>query len=108
MKATSSRLVDRATVTLIELLVVMTIMPCCYHSSTALLNSIDHAKEILRGRFECHAMTDKYYGDVGALPETLDDLVAKKYLRAIRRPDDRERRMADRSFTGPEETRCMT
>jgi general secretion pathway protein G len=72
--------------TLIELLIVMAIialllsltMPRYFHS-------VDKSKEAalhsdLNGFREA---IDKYYGDNGKYPDTLDDLVTKKYLRDI-------------------------
>ena len=72
--------------TLIELLVVMAIiamllsitMPRYFHS-------VDKSKEAalhsdLNGMRDA---IDKYYGDNGKYPESLDDLVVKKYLRSI-------------------------
>ena len=72
--------------TLIELLVVMAIiatllsltMPRYFHS-------VDKSKEAalqadLNGFREA---IDKYFSDTGRYPDTLDDLVAKKYLRSI-------------------------
>jgi general secretion pathway protein G len=72
--------------TLIELLVVMAIiatllsltMPRYFHS-------VDKSKEAalqadLNGFREA---IDKYYSDSGKYPDTLDDLVARKYLRSI-------------------------
>ena len=72
--------------TLIELLVVMAIiatllsltMPRYFHS-------VDKSKEValqadLNGLRDA---IDKYFGDNGKYPETLDDLVVKKYVRSI-------------------------
>lgn len=72
--------------TLIELLVVMAIiatllsltMPRYFHS-------VDKSKEAalqadLNGFREA---IDKYFSDTGKYPDTLDDLVTKKYLRSI-------------------------
>lgn len=72
--------------TLIELLVVMAIiatllsltMPRYFHS-------VDKSKEAalqadLNGLRDA---IDKYYSDTGKYPDTLDDLVAKKYVRSI-------------------------
>lgn len=72
--------------TLIELLVVMSIiamllsltMPRYFHS-------VDKSKEAalhsdLSGFRDA---IDKYYGDNGKYPDSLDDLVVKKYLREI-------------------------
>lgn len=79
--------VDRANgFTLIELLTVMTIIAILLTIAVPrYFNSIDRSKEVTL-RQDLNVMRDaidKFYGDTGALPETLDELVAKKYLRAI-------------------------
>lgn len=72
--------------TLIELLVVMAIiatllsltMPRYFHS-------VDNSKEVAL-RADLVGMRnaiDKYFGDHAKYPDTLDDLVVKKYLRSI-------------------------
>jgi general secretion pathway protein G len=72
--------------TLIELLVVLAIV------STLLLlvtpryfNRVDAAKEaVLRDNLRTtRDVLDKYYGDHGRYPETLDELVEKKYLHGL-------------------------
>src|SRR4051812_23419102 len=72
--------------TLIELLVVLAII------STLLLlvtpryfHRVDAAKEtVLRDNLRAVRDTiDKFYGDNGRYPETLDELVEKKYLRTL-------------------------
>lgn len=72
--------------TLIELLVVMAII------STLLMlalpryfNSVDKSKEaVLRQNLaSTREVLDKYYGDNGKYPDSLDDLVSKKYLRSL-------------------------
>ena len=72
--------------TLIELLTVMTIIAVLLTIAVPrYFNSIDRSKEVTL-RQDLNVMRDaidKFYGDTGALPETLDDLVSKKYLRAI-------------------------
>jgi general secretion pathway protein G len=78
---------DRANgFTLIELLTVMTIIAVLLTIAVPrYFNSIDRSKEVTL-RQDLNIMRDaidKYQGDTGALPETLDDLVTKKYLRAI-------------------------
>jgi len=72
--------------TLLELLVVMTIisvlltlaMPRYFHS-------IEKSKEaVLRDDLSImRDSLDKYYGDNGKYPDSLDELVTRKYLRAI-------------------------
>jgi general secretion pathway protein G len=72
--------------TLIELLVVLAIV------STLLLlvapryfSKVDESKEVvLRDNLRAtRDMLDKFYGDNGRYPETLEELVEKKYLRAL-------------------------
>lgn len=72
--------------TLIELLVVLAIV------STLLLlvapryfNKVGESKEaVLRDNLRAtRDMLDKFYGDNGRYPETLEELVEKKYLRAV-------------------------
>jgi general secretion pathway protein G len=72
--------------TLIELLVVMAIIATLLTLTLPrYFNSVSKSKEtalhqdisILREAL------DKYYGDTGKYPETLDDLVTKHYLRGI-------------------------
>ena len=72
--------------TLIELLVVMAIiatllslaMPRYFHSIDKSKEAALHAD--LNGMRDA---IDKFYGDTGKYPDTLDDLVEKKYLRSI-------------------------
>jgi general secretion pathway protein G len=72
--------------TLIELLVVLAIV------STLLLlvvpryfNKVDESKEaVLRDNLRAtRDVLDKFYGDNGRYPETLEELVEKKYLRSL-------------------------
>ncbi len=72
--------------TLIELLVVLAIIALL--ASLALpryFNSIDNAKEVvLMDNLRITRETiDKFYGDTGQYPATLEELVEKKYLRAL-------------------------
>lgn len=72
--------------TLIELLIVLAIVVLL--STLALpryFQSIDTAKEtILADNLRTTRETiDKFYGDNGRYPESLDELVTKKYLRAL-------------------------
>lgn len=72
--------------TLIELLVVLGIIALL--ASLAVpryFQSIDTAKEtILADNLQITRGTiDKFYGDTGRYPESLDELVEKKYLRAL-------------------------
>lgn len=77
--------VHRRAFTLIELLVVLAIVALL--ATLALpryFQSIDTAKEtILADNLRLTRETiDKFYGDTGRYPESLDELVEKKYLRA--------------------------
>lgn len=72
--------------TLIELLVVMSIIAILLTIAVPrYFGSVDRSKEVaLRQNLNVmRDAIDKFKGDTGAYPETLDDLVAKKYLRAI-------------------------
>ena len=83
------RAVERRTgFTLIELLVVLAIVALL--STLAMpryFQSIDTAKEtILADNLRITRETiDKFYGDTGRYPESLDELVEKKYLRSLPR-----------------------
>ncbi|MHA6885246.1 type II secretion system protein [Ralstonia pseudosolanacearum] len=76
----------RRAFTLIELVVVMAIIGLLL---TLALPRYFHSIE--RGRAQVQQQNlavirdaiDKYYGDNGQYPDTLDDLVAKRYLRGI-------------------------
>lgn len=72
--------------TLIELLVVLAIV------STLLLlvvpryfNKVDESREaVLRDNLRTtRDVLDKFYGDTGRYPETLEELVEKRYLRGL-------------------------
>jgi general secretion pathway protein G len=72
--------------TLIELLVVMTVIAMLLTLAVPrYFHTIDKSKEaILRDNLSILRDTlDKYYGDNGRYPESLDDLVTKRYLRTI-------------------------
>ena len=81
-----SALMLRRGFTLIELLVVLAIV------STLLLlvtpryfHQVDASKEaVLRDNLRTvRDVIDKFYGDTGRYPETLEELVERKYLRAL-------------------------
>ncbi len=75
--------------TLVELLVVMAIIAMLLSlASPRYFRSVDRSKEaVLRENLNMTRQAlDKYFGDNGKYPDTLDDLVAKKYLRTI--PED--------------------
>lgn len=72
--------------TLIELLVVLAIVALLLTLSVPrYFQSIDRTKEtILAENLRMTRETiDKFYGDTGRYPESLEELVEKKYLRAL-------------------------
>jgi len=74
--------------TLIELLVVMMIIAMLLTLAVPrYFHSVEKSKEtVLRDNLSIlRESLDKYYGDNGKYPESLDDLVTKKYLRGIPR-----------------------
>jgi general secretion pathway protein G len=85
-KALAPRALRAPGFTLIELLTVMTIIAVLLTIAVPrYFASIDRSKEVtLRQDLDVmRDAIDKFYGDTGALPETLDELVTKKYLRAV-------------------------
>lgn len=72
--------------TLIELLVVLAIVTTLLLLVTPrYFSKIDDARDaVLRDNLHTlRATLDKFYGDTGRYPDTLDELVSKKYLRAL-------------------------
>lgn len=72
--------------TLIELLVVLAIVALLATLAVPrYFQSIDTAKEtILADNLRTtREIIDKFYGDIGRYPESLEELVEKKYLRAL-------------------------
>lgn len=72
--------------TLIELLVVMAIIGTLLTIAVPrYLHSVDRSKEaVLRQNLSLtREALDKYFGDNGKYPDSLDDLVSKKYLRSL-------------------------
>ncbi len=72
--------------TLIELLVVMAIIALLLSlAAPRYFNSVDKSKEaVLRENLNTTRQAlDKYFGDNGKYPDTLDDLVTRKYLRSL-------------------------
>lgn len=72
--------------TLIELLVVMSIIVLLLSLAVPrYFHSVDNSREtILRQNLSLTRQAlDKYYGDNGLYPDTLDALVSKKYLRSL-------------------------
>lgn len=74
--------------TLIELLVVMAIIATLLTIAVPrYFTSVEKSKEAVL-RTDLNVMReaiDKYYGDKGRYPDTLDELVSKRYLRALPR-----------------------
>lgn len=72
--------------TLIELLVVLAIVALLLTLAVPrYFQSIDSAKEtiLIENLRITRETIDKFYGDTGRYPESLEELVEKKYLRAI-------------------------
>lgn len=72
--------------TLIEMLVVLAIMATLLMlAAPRYLGNVDKAKEAVlkENLFTLREAIDKYYADTGRYPGTLDELVARKYLRRI-------------------------
>jgi general secretion pathway protein G len=72
--------------TLIELLVVMAVIALLLTLAVPrYLGSVDKSKEAVlkEDLAQLRDAIDKHYGDHGRYPDTLDDLVSKKYLRRI-------------------------
>jgi len=72
--------------TLIELLVVLAIVAVLLTLvSPAYVRQIDASKEtVLRDNLRAtRDIIDKFYGDLGRYPESLDELVEKNYLRTL-------------------------
>ncbi|MGF6781743.1 type IV pilin protein [Paraburkholderia sp. GAS334] len=72
--------------TLIELVVVMAIIGLLLSIAVPrYMHSIERGKEQVRQQNVAvmRNAIDQYYGDNGQYPETLDELVAKHYLRAV-------------------------
>lgn len=76
----------RSGFTLIELVVVLAIVALLLTLATPrYFHSMDKSKEtILRANLAAtRDAIDKYYGDNGKYPDTLETLVTKKYLRSV-------------------------
>lgn len=72
--------------TLIELLVVMAIIATLLTIAVPrYFNSVDRSKEAVlhQNLAVMRQALDKYYGDNGKYPDSLDELVSKKYLRSL-------------------------
>lgn len=72
--------------TLIELLVVLAIIALLVSiAAPRYFSSVDKSKETVlkQDLTTMRDALDKYFGDTGKYPESLDDLVSKKYLRKL-------------------------
>ncbi|OGT00753.1 MAG: type II secretion system protein G [Gallionellales bacterium RIFCSPLOWO2_12_FULL_59_22] len=72
--------------TLIELLVVMAIIATLLTIAVPrYFNSVEKSREtvLLQNLAVTRQALDKYYGDNGKYPNSLDELVGKKYLRSL-------------------------
>lgn len=79
---------DRRGFTLIELLVVMSIIAILVTIAVPrYFHSLDRSREaVLRSNLATvRDAIDKYYGDRGKYPDSLQDLVAGRYLRSLPR-----------------------
>ena len=88
--------------TLIEMLVVMTLIALLLTLAVPrYFRSLDNAKANVERQdvATLRDAIDKYYGDLGRYPDTLDDLVAKHYLRQI--PVDPVTELADWVVVAP-------
>lgn len=75
-----------AAFTLIELLVVLGIVALLLTLSVPrYFKSVDQAKEavLAENLLVTRDTIDKFFGDTGRYPESLDELVVRKYLRAL-------------------------
>ncbi|MCL4472156.1 MAG: type II secretion system protein [Sulfuricella sp.] len=89
IKSGNARFFRSGGFTLIELLVVMAIIATLLSIAVPrYFHSVGKSKEAVLKQ-DLNTMRDaldKYYGDTGKYPATLDDLVTSKYIRAI--PED--------------------
>jgi general secretion pathway protein G len=79
----------RSAFTLIELIVVLAIVALLLAVAVPrYFNSVERSKEaaLKQNLGVTRDAIDKYYGDIGRYPETLDELVSKRYLRKL--PED--------------------
>ena len=78
------RLSHRDGFTLIEILVVLAILAALLSiAAPRYFGSVDRSKETVlkQNLFQIRETLDKYYADTGRYPDSVDDLVAKHYLR---------------------------
>ncbi len=72
--------------TLIELLVVLAIMACLLTlASPRYFEGVDRAKEVVleENLSTLRSTLDQYYADTGRYPDSLEQLVEKRYLRSL-------------------------
>lgn len=77
---------SRSGFTLIELIVVLTIVSLMLSIVVPkYFHSIDKAKESMlqQNLSSMRETIDKFYGDLGRYPDSLDEMVQRKYIRAI-------------------------
>jgi general secretion pathway protein G len=80
--------VERSGFTLIELLVVLAIIALLLTIAVPrYFGSLDKSKEAVlkENLYQLRSALDKFYGDKGKYPETLDALVSERYLRSLPR-----------------------
>lgn len=71
--------------TLIEILVVLAILAMLLSvAAPRYFGTVDRSRETVlkQNLFQIRESLDKYFADTGKYPETLDDLVARRYLRS--------------------------
>lgn len=86
--------------TLVELLIVMTIIGILASISVpSYKRSLIKAREtvLMEDLYQIRRATDAYYADHAAYPESLEDLINKRYLRGVPRDP----------FTGESEWECI-
>ncbi len=105
----ASRLIRRFSVatggfTLIEMLVVLTLIALLLTLAVPrYFHSLDAGRERVQQQnlATMRDAIDKFKGDIGRYPETLDELVAKRYLREV--PVDPVSRVANWVIVAPED-----
>lgn len=84
--ATTVRACGEKGFTLIELLVVMAVIATLLTIAVPrYFNSVEKSKEAVlhQNLVVTREALDKYFGDNGRYPDTLDELVSRKYLRSL-------------------------
>ena len=91
--------------TLIEMLVVMTLIALLLTLAVPrYFRSLDYGRANVQRQnvATIRDAIDKFYGDLGRYPDTLDELVAKRYLRHV--PVDPVSETANWTLIAPEDT----